>query len=98
MRYETTTILNSAYRIIKTKIKSFDETGTLAQNDIQEFKLDKRQRIEYYKTTHRNYGASERTTYKYLATDKLDNPTKLLMIRKERDAKTLVTIDYLYFN
>lgn len=97
LKYETNFVLNDSFRIIKTTIKAFDNTGNLIQNDIQEFKIDKSQNIELYKTIHQQDGSSDITEYKNLNYDKLGNTTKLLISKKNRDAKTLVTIEYIYY-
>lgn len=98
LKYETTTILNDSFRIVKLKIKAFDETGNLIQDDIQEFQLDELQQIALYKTIHQKDGSTEITDYKYFGIDKTGNPTKLVMSNKTRETKILVTIDYSYYH
>ena len=97
-KYETKTILNDSFRIIQIKIKAFDNTGNLTQDDIQEFQLDKSQNIKLYKTIHQKDGSTEITEYEYLTSDKIGNPTKLVISKRNRDAKTLVIIDYIYYD
>lgn len=96
-KYEIKTILNDSFRIIKTIIKAFDNVGNLVQDDIQEFQLDKSQNIELYKTIRKNDETTEITNYKYLNTDKVGNPTKLIISKENQDTITIVTMDYTYY-
>jgi hypothetical protein len=97
-KYETKTILNDSFRIIKTIIKAFDNAGKLTQNDIQEFQLDKSQYTVRFKTIRQKDGSTEITEYQYLNSDKIGNPSKLVISKKNRDTKALVTIDYIYYH
>jgi hypothetical protein len=93
----TKTTLNDSFRIIKIAIKTFDISGNPLQDDIQEFQLDSSQHIRLYKTTHQKDASSDSSHYEYLANDAAGNPTRLVISRPHRNAATLVTIDYSYY-
>lgn len=96
-KYETTSTLNDSFRIIKTKLKAFDELGNTIQDDIQEFELDRQQNVISYKTTHQANGQTEVTDYKYLKIADIGNPTELLIIKREKNTKTLVRLEYAFY-
>ena len=97
IKYETRTTLNDSFRTIKIYIKGFDNLGQISQNDLQDFQLDKEQNTQLYKTTHLKDNSTEISNYEYLDMDKLHNPIKLLITKKSKGTKTLVTIDYTFY-
>lgn len=97
LKYETTSILNASFRVIKTKIKAFDGLGNAVQDDLQEFDLDKQQNIISYTTTHQADRQSERTDYKYLKMADMENPAELFMMKKQHNTKTFVRLEYVYY-
>jgi len=96
-KYETTVILNDSFRIIKIKIKSFDNLGNAVQDDVQEFDLDKQLNALSYKTTHNASGETESTDYKYLKMTDFGNPMELLMTKRDKRMNTLIKMDYIYY-
>ncbi|MBO9573764.1 MAG: hypothetical protein J7497_16380 [Chitinophagaceae bacterium] len=97
LRYEVKTVLNNSFRIIETNVRSFGEDGDVLQEDKTEFKFDESGDIDY-KTAHQKSGLEEKTIYVYFSKDRFGNPTKLKMTKGNTAAKTLVVIDYLYYN
>jgi len=96
-KYETTSILNDSFRVIKTKIKAFDLLSNTVQDDVQEFELDEQQNAIHYKTTHQDSGQTELTDYKYLKVTSLGNPAELFIIERDTGAKTFVRLEYVYY-
>jgi len=95
--YEIRSTLNDSFRAVKIYIKGFDNLGQISQHDLQDFHLDKEQNTQLYKTTHLDNNSTEITNYEYLEIDKLGNPIKLLIKKKNNGTKTLVTIDYTFY-
>lgn len=96
-KYETTVTLNDSFRVQQTRVRAFDPSGKLVQDNQQEFSLDSRQQIIAYKTKDRVNGIEGQTTYRYIASDPIGNPLQIITTRQEREVQKMVKLEYSYY-
>lgn len=97
LKFETTVSLNDSFRVQKTRVRSFDPSGKLVQDNLQEFRLDRQQQIISYKTKDQVNGIEGQTTYQYVAFDPIGNPLRIITTRQERDVQKMVKLEYTYY-
>ncbi|MES2849080.1 MAG: hypothetical protein V4685_08490 [Bacteroidota bacterium] len=98
LKFETVTSLNESFRVFKILVKSYDQSGDLLQNSMQEFSFSDLGDIISFKTTNLNDNTTEISKYEYLNKDKVGNPTEILITKQSDSSRNLVRLEYDYFN
>lgn len=96
-KYETTVTLNDSSRVQKTRVRTFDPTGKLLQDNVQEFRLNSQQQIISYKTKDQVNGIEGQTGYQYLTFDPIGNPLRIIITRQERGVQKMIRLEYTYY-
>ncbi len=96
-KYETTVTLNDSSRVQQTRIRTFDPTGKLLQDNWQTFHLNTQQQIISYKTKDQVNGIEGQTSYQYVAFDPIGNPLQIIITRPERGVQKMVKLSYTYY-
>jgi len=98
LKFETVTSLNDSFRIFKILIKGFDQSGNLTQNSIQEFTFSTLGDINSITTTNLIDNKADIKKYEYLSKDKVGNPTEILITKLSDNSRSLVRLEYQYYN
>ncbi|MGC4104697.1 hypothetical protein [Ferruginibacter sp.] len=97
LKYETITSLNEKFRIFKILVKGYDPSGNVTQNSMQEFYFFDSGDINYITTTDLDLNKTEMRTYEYLHKDRIGNPTEVLITKPNSKSKSLLRIEYEYY-